>query len=952
MSVNIQIGVTYNGRNIRKSFADLNTLRRTGDTASVRIGALGAQMNLLGKSMTSVGRTMTRNISMPLALIGFAAVKSATEFETSFSKIQGLVGVAADQIGELQQAASRLGPQFGKSSNEAAEALFFITSAGFKSAEAIAILESSLKASAIGLGDTATVADLVTSSVNAYGSSVLSASDATDILTNAVRLGKLAPEELAGSIGMVLPLASAMGVEFHEVGAAFAAMSRTGTNAATAGTQLRAILSQLLSVTPEAAAALESVGLNAEDLRKQIREKGLLSVLETLVTAFDGNAAATEAVFGSIRALTGVLDLVGANAEATRMVFDGMANSTGVLNEAFDVTAETAGFKFAQALSELRETLRKMGETLIPFVERLVDTLRGLVDRFNELSPAQQDMIVKFGGIAALAGPILAFFGALVVAIGFVIVKLAAMTVAAALATGGLTLLAGAIAIAVFKNAGQETGDRALALEHEARAARLSAAGYHAIAEAERDRAAALRAGAAQNENEIGRFERQAAALRQSGTEQADAAAAADDLAAALTGLGDSADDATTSVGAAGPRVVQLTSDMRDLFRNLNETNVGAGDAGDSIAQFAREVLAAGNITEDTVRGAERLAQVIRQDIDRALADGNKRLDEAVQKFDAYRDTIARGVTQGNSLSDAVGQQTSALEQLTRAEEDYARAVAGGDAREIGEAGKALKDAKKQQGSFLDFLQVGVTTAEAFTLQIDGLREAGASLEVVQQIAELGAETGGRIASELMAGGAAAVEQANLMVTAVEQASMRAGQAAAQQFFGAGVNAAKAMVRGIEATIPELQSVLDRIAEAIERAMGSRPNVDISGNRSNFISPASGGTGRGGAGPDNSFLSDVRGGAAGAAAIRAADISGLSAQLANLPRMAEGGVVSSATLALIGEAGPEAVIPLDRLGGGGNNIYVTVTSADPQAVVEALRRYTRANGPLRQVVSV
>ena len=70
-------------------------------------------------------------------------------------------------------------------------------------------------------------------------------------------------------------------------------------------------------------------------------------------------------------------------------------------------------------------------------------------------------------------------------------------------------------------------------------------------------------------------------------------------------------------------------------------------------------------------------------------------------------------------------------------------------------------------------------------------------------------------------------------------------------------------------------------------------------------------------------------------------------------RMAEGGVVSSATLALIGEAGPEAVIPLDRLGGGGgNNIYVTVTSADPQAVVEALRRYTRANGPLGQVVSV
>jgi phage-related minor tail protein len=69
--------------------------------------------------------------------------------------------------------------------------------------------------------------------------------------------------------------------------------------------------------------------------------------------------------------------------------------------------------------------------------------------------------------------------------------------------------------------------------------------------------------------------------------------------------------------------------------------------------------------------------------------------------------------------------------------------------------------------------------------------------------------------------------------------------------------------------------------------------------------------------------------------------------------MAAGGIVTSPTLALIGEAGPEAVVPLGRGGGmGGNNIYVTVTSADPQAVVEALRRYTRANGPLGQVVSV
>jgi hypothetical protein len=77
----------------------------------------------------------------------------------------------------------------------------------------------------------------------------------------------------------------------------------------------------------------------------------------------------------------------------------------------------------------------------------------------------------------------------------------------------------------------------------------------------------------------------------------------------------------------------------------------------------------------------------------------------------------------------------------------------------------------------------------------------------------------------------------------------------------------------------------------------------------------------------------------------------------NLLRLGDGGLVTSPVLAQVGEAGAEVVIPLDRFerqygDGGGNTINVTVTSADPQAVVEALRRYTRSNGPLGQVVTV
>jgi hypothetical protein len=73
----------------------------------------------------------------------------------------------------------------------------------------------------------------------------------------------------------------------------------------------------------------------------------------------------------------------------------------------------------------------------------------------------------------------------------------------------------------------------------------------------------------------------------------------------------------------------------------------------------------------------------------------------------------------------------------------------------------------------------------------------------------------------------------------------------------------------------------------------------------------------------------------------------------HLTHLAEGGIVSSPTLALIAESGPEAVVPLSQLPamGGDTHVEIHVSSADPSAVVDALKRYYRQNGaiPIRTV---
>jgi len=76
-----------------------------------------------------------------------------------------------------------------------------------------------------------------------------------------------------------------------------------------------------------------------------------------------------------------------------------------------------------------------------------------------------------------------------------------------------------------------------------------------------------------------------------------------------------------------------------------------------------------------------------------------------------------------------------------------------------------------------------------------------------------------------------------------------------------------------------------------------------------------------------------------------------------IPKMATGGIVNSPTLAMIGEAGPEAVIPLSRMGqmGGGINITVNTGVGDPVAIgkgiVDALTAYKSRTGSLASVLA-
>lgn len=406
-------------------------------------------------------------------------------------------------------------------------------------------------------------------------------------------------------------------------------------------------------------------------------------------------------------------------------------------------------------------------------------------------------------------------------------------------------------------------------------------------------------------------------------------------------------------------KAVDLDAAMRATLRTVN-LSVMSYDSltrslgADDIAAFSRKMLATGKITNDTKDEFEALVGTIRDRFNTALDSANQKLGEWQAKYDGVLTSVEQGIRSGNGIADAVAAQAEATQALADAQKAYDEAVKGDDPQRMADATAALDEARSKQGTFLRFLQRGADSAQAFGDQIQQLIKANAALEVVQDIAALGAKTGSRVAAELLAGGADAIEQANRLVITVGKAANDAGVLAAQTFYGAGLESAKAYVSALESQVrPLLQALLNDIAEQIRRALDVKVNADIGGGPSGPSIPVDVPAVMAPGSVPNYSTMQFYSGYNVAPSSASAPFSTM--QFYPGYAFADGGIVMKPTMGLVGEAGPEAIIPLSQYerGGVGQTINLTVNAGMGtdgaevgRQIVDALRQYQRRNGPV------
>lgn len=403
------------------------------DRLLVRVGAdlkelngLGAQIGkkfkAAGAAMSSAGAAMTRSITLPVVAAGVGIVKVAGDFQESMTKINTLVGKSTEQVADWGAELTALAPVVGIAPKELADALFVVTSAGADAADAMGIVEQAAKASAVGLGETADIARAVTAAMTAYKDTNLTAAQATDKLLAIVKEGNLEASQLAGSLGKVIPIASAMGVSFDEVGANVATFTRLGVTASEAVTGLKGTLTALQKPTKEAMDQAEALGTSFAELRKSVREKGLAATLQDLIELTGGNETALVKMIPQVEALASVLGTAGSQGEEYSRILSGIKNSTGGVDEGFATVTQTINQQMAQALTSIKVLFIEIANSgLLGFATEMIKKFTEWVSILIKTNPETFRLGVVIAGVAAAMGPLLFITGKIVSSFGTLI---------------------------------------------------------------------------------------------------------------------------------------------------------------------------------------------------------------------------------------------------------------------------------------------------------------------------------------------------------------------------------------------------------------------------------------------------------------------------------------------------------------------------------------------------
>ncbi len=352
------------------------------DTVTGFLGRIGhmltTPLGLIGMGGLTLG---------PTALIG-GAIRTAAEFEQSLANVQSVAGASREELQMLRDAALAAGRETVFSASEAANALYYLASAGFNVQQQIGALRGTLALAAATQSDLAFTSETVAATISAFGLQAEEAERVANVFAATISNSQATMNKLADSMRYAGPAAAGFGRSLEETAAALALFYNMGLTGEMAGTRLRSALSALAHPTGETKKALQALGISTKQVDPSLNN---LADIIDLLKAKGVDTTMAMRLFGQETgpAMAGLIEQGG---NALREMERRLTGTSKALEMAEMQTDTLMGAQ--KMLRSVWESVSiTLGTQSIPGLRRLVEWLKQTIGNAEELAKKVGDKL-------------------------------------------------------------------------------------------------------------------------------------------------------------------------------------------------------------------------------------------------------------------------------------------------------------------------------------------------------------------------------------------------------------------------------------------------------------------------------------------------------------------------------------------------------------------------------
>lgn len=371
-----------------------------------------------GQAATKVGSTMSRGLGLAFALVGGAAVSTASEFNKVSVQLRTLVG-RGDFV-QLSKQARQLGESTIFTRIEIIEAQKELAKLGTSGADIGKIIPSISSLAGALDEDLAGSAAGVKEALNIFSLEAGEAQRVTDLYAQAVQSSALTIPQLREGLKNIGPILSQQNVSLEDSVSLLALLANSAIKGSTAGTKLRSTFNKLAKTYSDGNVALSKF------TEGNLEYSEILSILNSRA-----------AVVGSI------LQDQSGSLKDLQVLFQGASGAANRLSSEFE---GELFFTVEQLKNSFQNLGITIGQTLVPAVDVLRDIFVGLASYLDQLDPGTKALIGAFitftpivAGLTFVVGQLAIAFAALNTATGLIIIGLLAAAAAATFFSGELS---------------------------------------------------------------------------------------------------------------------------------------------------------------------------------------------------------------------------------------------------------------------------------------------------------------------------------------------------------------------------------------------------------------------------------------------------------------------------------------------------------------------------------